>query len=238
LYVADVAKIAVFNNMGEFVRAISLPRTDGPISSVIVDDNHDIYFSGVSLASHRVIHKYRWREDRITSFCETYTESGFIGEHSKGEVERFYGGGRMARDGRNRILFTRTVPYEIRRFSADGELLTVIARDHDYPKLHGIVIADEKRFNPKPDQLFLSRSIIPLSDGTFLNVINAPRPAGDSREGPGTTIDWFDESGVLLTSMQTTPWMTVRCVDRVGRLYGYEFKDSPRVVRYRMEPPR
>lgn len=228
LYVADRGKIIVFSPNGEYVREISIPHPDAGIQSLVLDQEHNIYFAGATRTNHRVIHKYDWRDGTVSSFCETYREQGFDGRKA-GQAETLYGGGVIALDAMNRIIFTRRFPYEIRRFSPQGELLTVISREHDSKKLLDTSFADTP---PRPAEVDLSIGIIPLPDGRFMNVLSKfPEP-----ERPREYIvDLFDASGVLLASKKLGRATALVCANDLGQLYGYErFGEYPKVVRLRL----
>ncbi len=120
LYVSDLQqrRITVFNPNGAVVNTIKVKMM--PFQSV-VGANGAIFTTGFPPSfSGPLIHKYDQSGSLVGSFCRR------DGIHEL--TFRSGDAGRLAMDRDGNILYTIVYPYEIRKFSPDGELLGVIKR--------------------------------------------------------------------------------------------------------------
>jgi hypothetical protein len=150
-----------------------------------------------------------------------------IGRDIDVRIETVFAGGPidLAPDGS--VYFSQMVPYEIRKFSADGELLRTIYRENDFVSEPGVTRGPNTMTITMPTG---SASIIVLADGKLLNIVKRPQTTSDT--SPATFIDLFSRDGVLLASRRLDRDMNIKCRDRAGRLYAIEMEEVPAVVRY------
>jgi hypothetical protein len=131
------------------------------------------------------------------------------------------------------VYYTQFTPYEIRKFSPEGELLLTIHRENDYMKRPRI----ERRGDGATFYGFsMSTCIVVLDDGKFLNVLRH-LPNDTDFTNAKTVLDLFDAEGRLLKTLVKEGRVSVRCRDAKGRLYAIEEHEVPEVVRYRLQLP-
>jgi hypothetical protein len=76
-----------------------------------------------------------------------------------------------------------------------------------------------------------SSAIFVLSDGRILNVVSV---VADDHKIVGTLLELFDADGRLLKSVKVDRLVGIRCRDARDRLYAWEAREVPQVVRYRL----
>ncbi len=228
VYVASQSKISIFDSSGQFVKDFRHGIPDCYARGLRVATGDGIYVSCLDILEQRIIHKYGDRDYRpLVSFSESYAK----GKDIDTRIESTYGGGVIdLSSDRQTVFYSQLNPYEIRLFSASGALVRVIHRDNDFmtaPKVETL-----------PDGsvhfggLSGSSAIIALSDGRFLNIVRLVEPTS---EGHNTIVDLFSSDGALLATVREERRLNLKCVDSLGRLYGADLDDYPRIARLRME---
>jgi hypothetical protein len=222
IYIADRSRVHIFDVTGAYVDGFQHGFPGGFPRSIRVNKNAGIYISCLDIFEQRIVHKYDFDHNRVSSFCDSYA----IGEELDVRVEENFAGGAIDIDKEGVIYFTQRLPYTIRVFSPDGELLWDVYRDNEFVQQP---IVEERENGLRVGLFTSSQSIIVFSDNRFVNVLKNIRD--DVTE---TIIDLFDDNGTLLTSCVVEKAINLRCDDASGRLYGIDTDGFPKVVRYRV----
>lgn len=224
LYVASRSKVSIFDEEGncqrEFRHGLS-----GAVRKIRIDRKEGVYISCFELFSQQIIHRYSLDGgSRLSSFCESYA----AGSDLDTRVEQVSAGGAIDIRGDGLVYFTQMTPYEIRVYSAKGQLLSRITRENDFMTSPRVEYLPEggMKFHLFPSSV----SIVMLEGERFINVVIVPRESEQS----STILDVFDGSGTLIGSLVMHGAINVRCRDAAGRLYASERDDYPKVVRYRV----
>jgi len=226
LYVADEGnnRISKFDSLGNFITSFMLRFVGSPIRSLKIDSKGNLYLTYFNPQNRKLIHKYSPEGEYLLSFCDSYAK----GKNVHISVEQFYAGGVIDIDTADVIYFTQFAPYEIRKFSTDGELLCRILRKNTFlPPPPDIKVKEGQPLTLRAFSAF-SSSIIILDDNKFINVVLKISP-GKPVE---TIVDLFDISGKLLLSRHLKK-KTITYRDNRGKIYGGSGKPYPHLTRYR-----
>jgi len=184
-----------------------------------------IYISCLDRNTHETIHRFDEDGRLLNSFCESFA----AGKDVDIRLEGYCAGGSLAIAGNGEVLYSQTTPYEIRRFSAGGELLTVVERENSFmlPPIFEVDGGIQRIGLPTG-----CYSIVALATGGFLNVALAGVQAEEYVRH--TIIDIYGDKGSLRASRRFESVMIVRCRGPKGRLFVDATDDVPRVVRCRL----
>jgi hypothetical protein len=189
-----------------------------------VDAEAGILISCVEIVNQTIIHRYSFEGERLLSFCETYA----VEQNIDVRIEQVFAGGAIDIDKRGVIYFTQMTPYEIRRFSVDGELLTRIYRENSFMRPPRV---KEEGSSMTFEMAPASYSIVVLNDNKFINTVQVPKGSGERSE---TIIDLYDGDGRLLASESFNRSIQLRCKDQAGNVYAINYDEHPSVVKYRV----
>jgi len=229
LYVADRAKVVVFERDGAYAYEFAHKLSDSFIRSIRIDSLGNVFLSCFEVFEQHIIHKFDKTGVLLSSFCDSYAAKQDVDVR----IERTLAGGGMDIDENGTIFFTQMIPYEIRTFSADGFLLSTIHRENHFMRSPDIETTGS---GVRIGRITGSFSIVCLRNGLFLNVVknvasNAGSPNGDEME---SVLDLFDYDGKLLATRRVGNGITPKCADLKGRLYAIDEEEYPRIVRYRV----
>ncbi|MCH7549880.1 MAG: 6-bladed beta-propeller [Candidatus Krumholzibacteriota bacterium] len=226
VYVASTGRVSIWDDEGNYVDEFR-HGLSGWVRSVAVVEGHGLFLACLDILEHKVIHKYNFGHESQVSFCDSYA----VGADVAPPVEQFAGGGSVAIGPNGFIYFTQLYPYEIRIFTPDGSLLTRIERENDFTIAPAMRKLDSGGMNLRMGTM--SGPIMMLGNDVFINMVFIPR-SGD--EGSmDTVIDAFHIDGRLLTTNRfENRTVSLRCADRLGRVYAADREEFPRVVRYRI----
>jgi hypothetical protein len=226
LYVADRSCVSVFDADGTYVDKIRHELVGGVVRSIRVHANMGVYLSCFTVFEQKIIHRYNYDHQRLFSFCDSYA----IGQDIDVRVELACAGGDIDIDDEGVIYFTQTTPYEIRKYSPEGGLISKTHRDNNFMRPPSVVHKSDGGMilGPFPG----SHSIIVFPDMTYMNIVKVPPDPVASEEARYTVIDVFDNNGRLVASEQLNKNITPLCRDSTGRLYASYRGDYPMVVRY------
>jgi len=222
--VADAGKVQIFDRSGRYLRSFKV-GIPGMIRDITVDGEGNYYISSFDVLKQNIIHKYDAEGDYVTSFCKSFA----FGKDVDLRIESTFAGGYIALDRIGGIVFSQMIPYEIRKYSSEGELLVRIIRENkfmkapeDYVKVKG----ESMEFSMPP----LSSSVAVLPDGFILNTVSIP---SQDENHSTTVIDVFDADGRLRSSIGSDRSLRFACMDDQSRLYAVDNSDLPMVIRYR-----
>ena len=225
VFVSGSGRICEFDADGQPVA--DFRRITGDyVRDLLVLHDGSLYAGAYDPPTRTVIQLYRAGK-HVRGFCEAIRETGDIGTRELPS----YAGGYMDVGLDGMIYYTQTTPYEIRKFTPEGELVLRVLRENDFinpPRIEKL----ENGF--KMWAYAGSFRIVVLPDGRFLNFVGIP--SGEDR--PGTArVDLFDAAGKLLLSQAIDREFGVLCMDGNGCVYVADRLVGPSVVRYRTKIP-
>jgi hypothetical protein len=221
VYVADRSKVQIFDVTGTYTDSFEHGFSGSFPRSIRINESNGIYLSCLDIFEQQVLHKYSFNHTKVASFCNSYA----IGEKVDVREEQTFGGGAIDINQKGLVYFTQRLPYVIRVFSPNGELLWDVYRESQYVQ-KPIVKKEERGLTVRLPTS--SQSIIVFDDNYFVNVLRNQRD-----EATETIIDLFDSQGAFLKSHVLGKSINLRCKDAAGRLYSIESGGFPKLVRYR-----
>ncbi len=187
-----------------------------------------VYISAFDPAAELMVHRY----DEKHAYQSSFSDAWSVVKPMKPDEKSFSCWGAIDIDAGGNVLYTQMVPYEIRKFSPDGQLLLTIRRKHDFLTPPAIErIGDGARMTTRGG----SMGVFALPDGKILNVALMYR--GEANAFPVTVLDLYDANGHLLKSRKMEGTLAFRWLDASGKAYAIVTKTCPQVVRYRLEFP-
>jgi hypothetical protein len=187
-----------------------------------------LYVACYDYLDKKVVHRYDANHRYVSSFSDSWS---VVKPTPPGEL--WAQGGFIDVDAKGYVYYTQFTPYEIRKFSPDGQLLLTIHRENDYMKPPRI----ERKGDSVAFYMFSGPTcILALENGMILNVL-LYRPSDTDVVDVKTIFDLFDADGHLLKSVMKEGKIAVRCRDAQGRVYASRESDVPEVVRYRLAFP-
>lgn len=157
---STLRRITVFDSTGNVINTIQVPMKP---AQVIVNGKNDIYVVGNPISySGPLIHKYRSDGSLLETFCKRdgipalALKSGNFGW--------------LASDRDGNIYYTVPFPYEIRKFSSDGELLAKFTRPVPFFAKPIVVPADK----PPAKKVWMASGtmdLLILPDGKLMHLI-------------------------------------------------------------------
>jgi hypothetical protein len=225
IYVASQGgRIGIFAPNGEWIEEF---RHQFPAGFVIDMEavSTAFYVACYDYVDKKVVHRYDATHRYVSSFSDSWS---VVKPTPPGEL--WGQGGFIDVDSNGYVYYTQFTPYEIRKFSPEGELLVTIHRENDYMKPPRI-----ERNGDAATFYGYSASIciLALSNGMILNVVSYV-PSDTDIVNVKTVFDLFDADGRLLKSIMKEGRIVVRCRDAQGRVYASRESDVPEVVRYRL----
>ncbi len=231
IYVASMGgRVAVFTPGGELLDDFRHMLAGSTPAYSLKAGPQGIYLASLDPVEHRVVHRYDTRHRYLTSFAD----SPGAKKPMEPSEEFATGGGLIDLDRDGAVYFTPFyAPYEIRKFTPDGELLLVIHRDNDFmlpPRIeHG-----KGTFSIRSRGG--SMGLLVLPDGRLLHV--ALYIPDNDPQYTKTIIDLFDRDGHLLKSRMIEGSLSLQFVDDQWFAYSIEARDYPVLVRYEIRLPK
>lgn len=220
-------RVSKFSLDGQYIDSTPLqfqgiPRQFG------LDENNNYYVSFYDRESETSIHKYNSQGQLIKSFGETlyltrpvhYAERGtFIGQCTQGHIFT----------DKNSLYFSRRNPYDIRKYSYDGELKMLIFRKNSFmPPDKMIIVKQGYSFYPSVQPKFIA-----VRNNKIINLILVPEKGYESSD-IGWVIDIFDLKGNLLTSYKSQIKFVPTFIDKNNRIYGFS-GDLTKIYRFSLK---
>ncbi len=224
LYAADLQtrRITIFGEDGIVLKTI---KTAMMPYRLVVDDEGFIYVIGLPFSfKGPLIQKYDYNGKLVLSFCD---------RDAVPRLARRSGNmGRIALDKKNNIYFLLPYPYQIRKFSSEGTLLSKITRFDS-----GIEPPFKEESENSAKGIIkmgsTSKGLTILPDGKMLNIF--------ARIIDNQMMHYFDvfssEGKLLLTAplaeyMENFNFSFVLHVDQKGHLYIDQFDVYPEVIKF------
>lgn len=199
IYVASQGRVSLFDPSASFVSEFR-DESHGMVNDVLVLSDGTLLLSEYDYPTQTTLQKYVDGK-HIAHFSEVHRFPDEVAHHMQG----FLGGSAcMGPDGM--IYYSQRVPYEIRKFTATGDLKMRVFRENDFvtpPKL------EQTGEWTKISGWCGSYEILALPDGKLLNVILGV---------DFTVLDLFDSDGRLLL-IQRSPLFHPQWLDARSNVY-------------------
>ncbi|HEX5133437.1 MAG TPA: hypothetical protein VFX92_13255 [Candidatus Krumholzibacteria bacterium] len=222
VYVADGLFVEVFDSTGIFLDQWHIASSDGFIHSLEIDPTTRwTYATCLDILEQTIIHVSGPDHENIFSFCDSWGKSRDIDLLAEGA----FGGGKIDLADDGSVYFTQLTPYEIRKFSAAGDLLWTVRR-MDSPVTRPEIWSTPTGVSMRAAAL--SSDIVALKNGRFLNVA---KRLPDKDEEPLTVLDLYDVNGELLLTQSWARDFDVKTRDSRDRLYLIELDEYPAITR-------
>jgi hypothetical protein len=220
-------RIAVFAPDGDLIDTLRHKFRSGPVTRIRIVPG-GMYVSSFDPATHTMVHRYDSGHHYVSSFSTAWP-----GTRPMKPDEALAGcSGAIDVDADGNVIYTQWMPYEIRKFSPDGNLSLTIRRENDFmvpPTFERT--AEETKMHDHGGSV----GVLALPGGRILNVAIVHR--GEDTTWPATYLDLFDTDGRLLKSRRIEGALAFRWLDASGMAYAIVTKTCPQVVRYRFEFP-
>jgi len=235
LFVADnmALRITEFNPEGKFLRLFSYSIL-GFNMGLVIDSRGNFYLCSYDQIKEKMIHKFNHGGQFVLSFCEPvnlisiFSRKVMLGPWG-GSIRTNCTRGIIAIGDDDCIYYSQGNPYEIRKFSPDGQLLVRIYRKNKFMKsLKNFVAIKGKAitFRTPPSSVALIHS---HSRDMVINTVYCPK---EDKKEARSIIDFFDKDGKLLTTLVFEgKAVSVVEEDREGYLYVIDRTDYTRVIR-------
>ena len=225
IYVASQGgRIGIFAPNGEWIEEFRHQFPGG----VVIDMEAvptALYMACYDYVDKKVVHRYDAKHRYVSSFSDSWS---VVKPTPPGEL--WAQGGFIDIDANGYVYYTQFTPYEIRKFSPDGQLLLTIHRENDYMKPPVI----ERKGDSVAFHIYSGPTcILALDNGMILNVLLYFASDSDV-VNVKTVFDLFDADGRLLKSILKEGKIVVRCRDAQGRVYASRQSNVPEVARYRL----
>jgi hypothetical protein len=218
-------RLSKFSHDGRYIRSINLGADHIP-AGLTLDASDKIYISAYDHKRENVIHKYSADGELIISFGEPVNFKEPI-RFADMTVKSNISAGPIALID-NEIYYSQRNPYEIRRFTTEGELKTRIFRKNSFmpPSQIKIVRRETYQFRPPAMSVFIT-----VWRDRIINWVWIPEYISLST---GSIIDLFDLNGHLLATLTIPDRVGVSYLDTQGKIYGIhrDREGIERVVRY------
>jgi hypothetical protein len=225
VYVADKNRVDVFDINGGLSTSFQLIES-GPVMDLKLDSAGNLFVCSFEVFDQNIIHKYNPQGEYLISFCDSYAK----GTEIDVVIEGTFAGGHIDIDEKNIIYFTQNIPYEIRKFTSEGELLCKIYRDNSFIKSpDDFVKFDGDRMSFSAPSA--SYSIVVISDDYFINIVHTPRI---DEQPTSTIIDFYSPDGQLSASKRFDKPVSFKCKDQKKNLYAIDYEDHAKVIRYQI----
>lgn len=224
IFVADKDEVEVFDLDGNYSKSFPI-ETAGAVNELGKDSRGNIFLSFFEVFDQNIIHKYDCNGKHLLSFCDSYAKGTDIDVR----IENIFAGGRFDIGTGDIIYFSQKIPYEIRTFDCNGELLSRIYRENSFMKPSDEYVEnnDDKLKFSIPN---FSSSIVVLPNGMFINSVLVV----DDSEQRSSIIDVFDPEGRLLTTKTDERPLFFGCSDAIGSVYAADNGDYARMIRFKV----
>jgi len=217
LYVCDTQnkRISIFSLDGEFLRSFRVTSVAMP-ARIIVDSQENSYIIGYLIYKGKIIKKYDRDGKFINEFCEwnkgakLAAMSGNVGRFAIGENDHIY--------------YSFSYPYQIRKYSPDGELLGTISRKVSFFKAPSKASRDNKGRVLGGEQVAAVRNINILPDGKIMTTIWG--------KDEGTFLDIFTPDGEFLSSIPFKLKGKIGCFEEGWNCYFIQKEPFDKIVKY------
>ncbi len=183
------------------------------------------YIASFDTVDDKLVHRY----DATHRFLSSFADSWSAGESMPLDEALAWNGGTIDVDADGFVYCTQLTPYEIRKFTPEGELLLTIHRQNAFKPPRIERRTDGATFYPYSASI----GILALPDGKIMNVATY-LPSDQNIASAVTIIDVFDADGRLLKSRRLSRSTSIRYRDARGFLYAIEQREVPQVVKYRL----
>lgn len=224
LMVADQQSVSIFDSTRTFVSRFNHALRHAPLYGMVVAANNDVYLTSFMMFGQQMVHRFSRDGIRLQSFCDSYAR----GKDEDFRAEQTFARGSIDLDREGHVWYSQLNPYEIREFSPDGELVTVVSRDNEFMRRPQIMINGDEFTITLPTG---SYGFCILSDGTMINsILLAVEQRGEGL--PSSFLDVFAPDGRLKGSIAIEPPGLLLGRDATDQLYFLQYGQPLLIVSY------
>lgn len=209
-------RISRFSLDGNFLGSLPLQiRNIQPPQSfkgVAIDDQGFYYLSFYDHDSEKIIHKFNSQGKHVFSFgipLEVKEPENIIAF----TLKKINAPGKLVANN-DYLFFSQNNPYEIRKYTLQGNLKRKIIRKNSFMPPHSIKIGGGGAYLIKPPA---HSSAIGIFKNLLINCVSLPPEISNDIN---TIVDFFSLDGQLLTSVPLKEKVYFHSIDRQGKLYG------------------
>ena len=218
LYVCDPGnnRVSIFSSSGKFQKSFQVTSLSMP-ARIIVDGQNNCYIIGFLIYSGPIIKKYDGHGNLVNEFCQW--QKGAKLAAMAGNI------GKLAIDDQNRIYYSFSYPYEIRKFSTEGELLQVIKRKVSFFKEPSRAKKTKSHIIGR-EQTAKSTGLFLLPESKILHIIWG--------KNEGIFLDFFTADGNFLFSSPFPLIGRIGNIDYEGNIYLIKNDPFPKLIKYKL----
>jgi len=257
IYVCDYGnqRITTFTLNGDFIETNKFTTGTGQVYNMQVSDDKNIYATFFDASKNKVIHKYSPSGEHLQSFgFPLFNKTSEI-PHQLYYIQETFSDGAICVQP-DFILFSRTNPYEICKFTSDGVLSMQIFRKNSFFPPAKVITIKELSIHPLPTmstmiayyQNMIINCVYVLPEfkrGEFLKLFGSSKPDLQFKEKldakykgkSSTVVDLFSSKGELLYSIHLNELVDFSSMDEKGYLYGRlsDENGEDTIVRYQLK---
>jgi len=257
IYVYDYGnqRMSKFTLDGDFIETNKFTVGIGQVYDMQVADNKNIYATFFDASTNKVIHEYSSSGEHLQSFgFPIFSETSEI-PHQLYYIQETFSDGAICVQP-DFILFSRTNPYEICKFTPDGALSMQIFRKNSFFPLAKVITIKDLSIHPLPTmstmiayyQNMIINCVYVLPEfkrEEFLKLFGSSKPDLQFKEKldakykgkSSTVVDLFSSKGELLYSIHLNELVDFSSMDEKGYLYGRlsDENGEDTIVRYQLK---
>ncbi len=226
VYTPQTSLIHTFSQKGTFIDAIRMELTGLPASPNFESYNDTLFYFS-KLVENKVIHIINKEGKLIHSFGMPCYQTTTV-THLTQSIHKNNSRGRL-KIVDQKLYYSQNNPYEIRKYTLNGELESVIFRKNDFMPPAFITLTPNGSSSKSPPH-----SVALMMYDTLL--VNAVGISPIAQTPIRTILDFFTKDGILLGSYQTTDRLYPQCIDKHGKLWAIHYRQDqyPIVTRYKI----
>jgi DNA-binding beta-propeller fold protein YncE len=228
VYVADSnqRQVTVFDTDGNVLRIFKVKY---PMFQMVIDQNDNLYFTGSTIYhSDLLVQKYDSEGNYLKSFV-----TGWEDKKLRTLVAQSGNGITLTIGKDNEIFVLLSYPYEIQKYSCDGDLLMNINKNPSFFKYPYREVSDGHEMIKLESRCW---NIVVLNNGIILGVIY-----NGSKKEDQFTFDFFSPEGKFITSISPldtnlkNSWIRNMYIDDNNYLYLDYSQPYPMVKKFKIE---
>jgi len=204
-------RISVFSPNGKYLSSIKIVTKIGS-AKFIIDTFNNIYISSWDEESDKIIHKYSSEGRLLCSFGDPVNFLKPLRENDR-IIKKHISGGPICWN-KGFVYYSRYNPYEIQKFSEDGDLKMQIFRQNNFMPPAKVKLEGN---NSVSFRLPVASIFLTSWKDRIINQVKVPNYFSTKIH---SIIDLFDLNGTLLTTLMLEDELSLWHLDNNDRIYG------------------